>query len=165
MNHPHVVSIVINLIKSLYCLPPMYLQIHGHPYDSKKITIMSPLRIEPMHRGDMILKIFTIMSPPRIGPFFPLVVTTLLDLIFLFMGFNQINNNVYAMSLARTHREMQTSFFEIGVQYGPRACGPRSILNPYFSEFGLHFPMRPRQTHRIPSIRPRQTHSIISFLI
>ena len=48
-----------------------------------------------------------------------MVVTTLLDLIFLFLGFNQIDNNAYAMSLARTHREMQTSFFEIGVQYEP----------------------------------------------
>ena len=80
-----------------------------------------------------------------------MVITTLLDLILLCLGFNQINNNVYAVSLARTHREMQTSFFKIGVQYRPRACGPRSILNPYFSEFGLHIPMRPRQTHGIPT--------------
>ena len=48
---------------------------------------------------------------------------------------------------------MQTSFFEIGVQYGPPACGRRSILDPNFSEFGSHLPMRPRQTRRIPSFQ------------
>ena len=47
---------------------------------------------------------------------------------------------------------MQTSFFEIEDQYRPPACGRRSILNPNFSEFGLHLAMRPRWTHGIPPL-------------
>ena len=70
-------------------------------------------------------------------------------------GFNLPNNNVYAVSLARTHREMQTSFFEIGgvinTDLRPAAVGP--YCTPNFSEFGTHLPMRPRQTHRIPPVR------------
>ena len=54
--------------------------------------------------------------------------------------------------LARTYWEIPSSFFEIGVKYGPRACGSRSILNPNFSEFRWYFPIRPRQTHSILSI-------------
>ena len=54
--------------------------------------------------------------------------------------------------LARTYWEIPSSFFEIGVKYGPRACGSRSILNPNFSEFRWYFPIRPRQTHSILSL-------------
>ena len=54
-------------------------------------------------------------------------------------GFNLLNNNVNAVSLARTHRRMQTSSFEIRVQYGPPACGRRSILDPNFSGFRSAF--------------------------
>ena len=54
-------------------------------------------------------------------------------------GFNLPNYNVNAMSLAWTHLEMRTSFFEIGVQYGPPACGRRSILDPNFSGFRSAF--------------------------
>ena len=54
-------------------------------------------------------------------------------------GFNLLNNNVNTVSLARTHRGMQTSSFEIRVQYGPPACGRRSILDPNFSGFRSAF--------------------------
>ena len=54
-------------------------------------------------------------------------------------GSNLLNNNVNTVSLARTHRVMQTSSFEIRVQYGPPACGRRSILDPNFSGFRSAF--------------------------
>ena len=57
-----------------------------------------------------------------------------------------------AVSLARTHLEMQTSSLEIGVQCKPLACGRRFTLDPNFSGLGPHFPMRPRQTHGIPPL-------------
>ena len=46
---------------------------------------------------------------------------------------------------------MQTSFFEIrNTDLRPAAVGP--YCTPNFSEFGPHLPMRPCQTHRIPSL-------------
>ena len=67
-----------------------------------------------------------------------------------------------AVSLARAHRQMRTSFFEIGgvinTDLRPAAVGP--YCTPNFSEFGTHLPMRPRQTQRIPPICPRQTYGI-----
>ena len=56
------------------------------------------------------------------------------------------------MRLAWTYWGIPSSFFEIGVQYGLRACGPQSILNPNFSEFRWYSQIRPRQTHSIPSV-------------
>ena len=56
------------------------------------------------------------------------------------------------MSLARTHRRMWTSSFEIGVQYRPPAFGRRSILNHNFSDFRWYSPIRPRQTRGIAAI-------------
>ena len=55
------------------------------------------------------------------------------------------------MCLARTYWGIPSSFFEIGVKYSPRACGPQAILNPNFSEFRWYSPIRPCQTHSIPS--------------
>ena len=55
------------------------------------------------------------------------------------LGFNLPNNNVSAMSLARTHLEMQTSSLEIGIQCKPPACGRRFTLDPNFSGLGPHF--------------------------
>ena len=37
--------------------------------------------------------------------------------------------------LARTYWEIPSEFWEIGVQYGPRAAGSRSVLNPNFEEW------------------------------
>ena len=42
-------------------------------------------------------------------------------------------NNVNALTLARMHRWMRSSSFEIGVQYHPPAFGRRVILHPNFS--------------------------------
>ena len=56
------------------------------------------------------------------------------------------------MSLARTYWGIPSSFFEIGVQYGPPACGRRSVLDSNFSEFRRYSPIRPRQTHGITSV-------------
>ena len=67
-------------------------------------------------------------------------------------GFNLPNYNVNAMSLARTHLEMRTSFFEIGsnTDLRPAAVGP--YWTPISQNFGPHFQMRPRQTHGILSL-------------
>ena len=73
-------------------------------------------------------------------------------IIIIVLGSNWIDNNVNTVRLAWTYWGIPSSFFEIGVQYGPRACGSRSILNPNFSEFRWYFPIRPRQTHSILSI-------------
>ena len=43
------------------------------------------------------------------------------------------------MRLAQRYWKILSSFFEIGVQYGPRACGPRSILKPQFLRIQIVF--------------------------
>ena len=73
-------------------------------------------------------------------------------IIDLIAGFNLLNNNVNTVSLARTYWGIPSSFFEIGVQYGPPACGRRSVLDSNFSEFRRYSPIRPRQTHGITSL-------------
>ena len=75
----------------------------------------------------------------------------LLIIIFV-LGSNWIDNNVNTVRLAWTYWGIPSSFFEIGIQYGLRACGPQSILKPNFSEFRWYSPIRPRQTHSIPSL-------------
>ena len=55
------------------------------------------------------------------------------------------------MRLAWTCWGIPSSFFEIWVQYRPRACQPKSLLHPNFLEFRWYSPMRPRQMHSIPS--------------
>ena len=53
------------------------------------------------------------------------------------------------MRLARTYWEIPSEFWEIGVQYGPRAAGSRSVLNPNFEEWRWYFPICPSQTHSV----------------
>ena len=68
------------------------------------------------------------------------------------MASNLPKNNVKAVSLAWTHRKMQTSSLKIGVQCKPPACGRRFTLDPNFSGLGPHFLLHPRQTHGIPPV-------------
>ena len=70
-------------------------------------------------------------------------------------GSNLLNNNVNTVSLARTHRPMPSSFFEIG---GNTPLARRLRLRvsgwycPHLSGLRWHWPVRPRQTHGILSL-------------
>ena len=64
-------------------------------------------------------------------------------------GSNWFNNNMNAVSLARTHWPMQSAAFEMG-QYHPRLR--LGWYCPHLLGLRLHWPVRPRQTHGILSV-------------
>ena len=47
---------------------------------------------------------------------------------------------MYTVGLARTYRGILYKFFEIGIKYGPPACGRRSILKTQFLRIYTVFP-------------------------
>ena len=97
--------------------------------------------------GDMIVKMFLLSCPPLVlnntrGGHVIEAIYSVFPCFWLILclGFNQIDSNVNTVRLARRYWEILSSFFEIGVQYGPRACGPRSILKPQFLRIQIVFP-------------------------
>ena len=56
------------------------------------------------------------------------------------LGSNQIDNNVYTVGLAWMYQGILYKFFEIGIKYGPPACGRRSILKTQFLRIYTVFP-------------------------
>ena len=151
-----------------YHVPPWYWTIPGGDMIVKMFLLTCPPLVLFNTRGDMILKMFLLTCPPwycSIPGGDMIVKTSLLSCpplvlnntrgghvieaiysvfpcfwLILCLGFNQIDSNVNTVRLARRYWEILSSFFEIGVQYGPRACGPRSVLKPQFLRIQIVFP-------------------------